>query len=83
MADQGSSRLFRMLADLAERPELLERFTDEETRTSVFEEYGLTDEQIELLEKAMDESRHDHERYGHMTKLFEDEALATIRIPLC
>jgi hypothetical protein len=82
MAEKGSGGLFRMLADLAEQPELLERFKDDESRRSVLKRYDLDKEQIELLEKALDDDRHDHERYGHMTKLIGDEASARL-VPLC
>lgn len=71
-----------MLADLSENPEMLSRFKNEKTRSSLLDEYDLTDEQKDLLHKAIDENRHEHERYGHMTKLVGDEAAAKL-IPLC
>ena len=82
MADNPASALFRMLADLAEDPEKLQQFKSEKSRSSVMREYGLTAEQQDLLEKAMDESRHEQERYAHMTKLVGDEATAKL-VPLC
>lgn len=79
---EKSSPLFTMLAELASRPELLEQFKDATQRSTMMSKYGLSDEQIRLLEEAIDTSKHDLERYSHIAKLVGDEASLRL-IPFC
>jgi hypothetical protein len=77
----AGSNLYNLFADLAKQPSLLSSF--EEDPTSVMQSYGLSDEQIDLINFALDERNPDPQRYRSLGEAFGDEAEEVLFIPIC